>query len=700
MKLRAPIIALVLFTNTYLLWSQQPNVRYSSFLERYQAYRELLPLEKLYVHIDQTSYYPGEDMHFAIHVLNGMTNQYDSALSVTAYLEVIDASDSILHRKAIRLDNGRSYGTLGLDSLESNRVYRLRAYTHWMRNLGAEGYYEQPFAITEPDMSASLDIPTIDTKHLVASAQSRLDLSNPKWMQLQFNPSNAKDDDCLIIIESQQHIAYSAVMPFQGGVGEAAIQKSKIPVGYFRLVLMNKEMAVIDELVAFNDYQYLDFELDATGASQVKRSKQDRVLTIYDQNNEPVQGQFSVAVRHKGGSDISRWSMQDYFGTRYQNANHTGARSDIQWLDLSEGFNLDELEEYQYMERTMAIGGLAKRPNGKPSVSSDLNMFINTKVPFYTQAKTDRKGLFVMDNLYFEDKADIVLSESKKKPLDFTIYPLWPKPAPVRAIDWNTSIKPRALDEPNDLTINFDEVFKLQADDIILEEVEIKASKEREDIRRGVARLYGNADYTIDDSRVNFNSGIYANVFQIIAGRVSSYIPPPAGGPGGMFRRVSSTSNTVPLCLLNGVPTNCESLGNIPVQLISSIDVTPKAQVIFGGMGANGMIAVYTIAAEPNEIPDREINSTAHTFSLEGYHPQDLPEMPDYSTKLPQHIRPDYRSTLFWNPNMATDTSGQVNLSFYMNDLPDLNYVIEVEGVDDKGRFVSLEVPLFGKESQ
>lgn len=700
MKLRQIYLLLALLITYHSGWSQASEETFSRFLERYRAYRELLPVEKLYVHIDQTSYYPGEDMLFTMHLLDGQTNQYDSSLSVTAYLEVIDDRDSLLIRKALRIEDGRAHGILSLDSLDKNQHFRLRAYTNWMQNLGASGFYEQPFAIVDQDRAAKLDLPDPQTLSSATSDLLTLNLSNPEWLQLQFGSGTENNQDYLLLLEAQQDIIYSGMISTIEGKAEAAIRKVKIPHGFFKAIVMNEQLEIIDELTAYNDYAGVDHELESIDLLAVKRTKQYGLLTLYDQAGAPIEGRFSVVVRHKEATGIKRWSIQDYFGRVYNNQDQSGTSGQIEWLNLSEKLALELNKDYHYRETSMALGGVASRPNGKPAALNEISMFVNSKIPFYTQAKTNKLGQFVMSNFYFEEWADIVLSEANNKLLDFTVYPLWPESAPIRPAKLYIDIKPKALEEFINVGVSFDEAFKLNADDIILEEVEIKAEKEREDLKKGVVRLYGKSDITIDNSKVNFQSGIYADVFQILAGRVTSYIPPPSGGPGGTFRRVSSTSNTSPLCLLNGVPTDCGSLAGIPVSLVTSIDVTPKAQAIFGGSGANGMIAVYTIAAEPGKAPPREINPSAYTFSEEGYHPQDLPEMPDYSTKRPAHVVPDYRRTLFWNPSVPTDDFGSLYLPFYMNDLPDLDYVIEVEGVDKNGQFVSLQIPLFENESK
>ncbi|MEM8894377.1 MAG: hypothetical protein AAGC88_07360 [Bacteroidota bacterium] len=656
-----------------------------------------MPLEKLYVHIDQTTFYRGERLSFSIHAVNGNTNRYDSTLSATAYLEIIDERDSILVRKVTHLESGRSHGILNLDALDINKTYRLRSYTNWMHNLGPQGYFEQHFAIVEYDKTASWSRRLPESKTEYTSQFMQLSSSNPEWIQLQFDQPEPDNNRYMVVVEAQQHIIYSAVVSTPRGCGELAIHKKKIPKGYFRIAVINTELDIIDELVAFNNYESFNYELGNSHVVREKRKKGFTLIALRDRANDPIRGQFSIAVRHKEPLGIYRWSMQDFFGLRYQNSQNTSHGNTLNWLDLSGKARLINVSEYRQLERTMVLSGIAKQSNGKPSASTLLNVFINGQAPFYAQTKTDVTGRFAIDNIFFEQEADIVLSDNKNRALDYIIFPIWSSAPEVISNYEVILLEPKSLRDTDYSIEILEDAFEFTTkDDILLEEIEIKANKTREDIKKGVARLYGTSEITIDEATVNFQSGIYDNIFEIIAGRVTSYLPPPAGGPAGRFRRVTSLrSATDPLCLLNGVPTNCKSLEHIPIQTISSIDVSPKALTMFGGAGSNGMIAVYTIAAEPRKLAARDVNPTAYTFSVEGYHPQDLPEMPDYSTKLPQHVKPDYRRTLYWNPSVPTDDFGSLYIPFYMNDLPELDYIVEVEGVDDSGRVVSLQVPLF-----
>ncbi|MDB5155342.1 MAG: hypothetical protein JWR50_49, partial [Mucilaginibacter sp.] len=47
-------------------------------------------------------------------------------------------------------------------------------------------------------------------------------------------------------------------------------------------------------------------------------------------------------------------------------------------------------------------------------------------------------------------------------------------------------------------------------------------------------------------------------------------------------------------------------------------------------------------------------------------------------------IEPDYRSTLYWEPNISTDQNGKAKVSFYTSDIKD-KYTIKISGIDTNG---------------
>lgn len=66
---------------------------------------------------------------------------------------------------------------------------------------------------------------------------------------------------------------------------------------------------------------------------------------------------------------------------------------------------------------------------------------------------------------------------------------------------------------------------------------------------------------------------------------------------------------------------------------------------------------------------------------------------PSYSSPEAQSPFPDFRTTIYWNPNVITDASGEATISFYTSER-NSNYLIVVQGTDLKGGLGVLNTPL------
>jgi len=59
---------------------------------------------------------------------------------------------------------------------------------------------------------------------------------------------------------------------------------------------------------------------------------------------------------------------------------------------------------------------------------------------------------------------------------------------------------------------------------------------------------------------------------------------------------------------------------------------------------------------------------------------------PDYSVDTIKFNRiPDFRNTLYWNPDMHTDKTGKASVEFYTSDEA-AEYLITIEGTTTDGR--------------
>jgi len=57
---------------------------------------------------------------------------------------------------------------------------------------------------------------------------------------------------------------------------------------------------------------------------------------------------------------------------------------------------------------------------------------------------------------------------------------------------------------------------------------------------------------------------------------------------------------------------------------------------------------------------------------------------PKYNVAPSSVVQPDYRSTIYWEPNITTNQNGKANVSFYTSDIKGA-YTIKISGVDVTG---------------
>ena len=96
--------------------------------------------------------------------------------------------------------------------------------------------------------------------------------------------------------------------------------------------------------------------------------------------------------------------------------------------------------------------------------------------------------------------------------------------------------------------------------------------------------------------------------------------------------------------------------------------------------GISGYVNIKTRPKEKERIiHGREYNIQGFSRPAEFYNP-------DYSRQALPDVK-DYRKTLYWNPDVKTDSEGRASIDFYNNSVaPDFN--ISVEGITKDGRFV------------
>lgn len=143
-------------------------------------YAGTLP-EKAYLHLDRPAYGTGETMWFSAYVVDAQLHKPDT-LSKVLHVELLSPQRRVVVRRTLKLVGGRAAGDIALDDTLRAGTYLLRAYTDWMRNVGASQFIYQrqvqvwPAAPNQPDAPAKATAAAAGPAAKAAAAAGKVDV--------------------------------------------------------------------------------------------------------------------------------------------------------------------------------------------------------------------------------------------------------------------------------------------------------------------------------------------------------------------------------------------------------------------------------------------------------------------------------------------------------------------------------------------
>lgn len=501
--------------------------------------------------------------------------------------------------------------------------------------------------------------------------------------------------------------------------------------GINQLILLDKNLKPVSERLVFSDNLNLNKIKMATDKpefshySEVSLHFQDTTATE-DQSN------LSVAVVHEAAFELNGVSQNilsallidselngfienpaDYFSDSEINT-----RTKQQLLMLTNGWSSyfwNEVplanEPLKYQQKAgLGLHGIASDVvSGQPVDNGEITLVIEKdgEMAFLTQI-TDAGGKFAFSGLLFNDTANVYVQAKNERGRQNTSITLL---EPVSATPPASEIK--ALKADFQFIINL-EIQKYNHHRYYLEYLRKQGTlfSERETetneipgSKDGHFRIYNNADQVIEipDAEASFG-----NVLDFLTGKVAGLDI----NDGNVSIRGTSSAegNTTPLFLIDGIPVNTRAISALPEEVgqntgleiktgettavekikaiplgdIDKVEIlkSPQNLALFGTEGANGVIAIYTrkgIAHKPSStikgIIEQKIAGYASYKKF--YAPKYIPE-----SKNPE--KPDFRTTLFWEPEIVLQNNLATH-SFFTSGQPGKYYVI-VEGISNSGR--------------
>ena len=146
-KLKSFIFAFIAIFSTLILKAQN---QFTDFVK-----------EKTYLQTNHVFYKPGEDLFFKIYIVKGEDNTPTMQSKVVNF-ELIDPSGSIVDKGKYEIINGYALGSFHFSNDMKGGIYKLKAYTNWMRNEEGKNIFEKEITlqkIVSPRILMKLDFP-------------------------------------------------------------------------------------------------------------------------------------------------------------------------------------------------------------------------------------------------------------------------------------------------------------------------------------------------------------------------------------------------------------------------------------------------------------------------------------------------------------------------------------------------------------
>ena len=525
-----------------------------------------------------------------------------------------------------------------------------------------------------------------------------------------------------LVAQINSHLVYENDISFEdypAVIGH--LVTDSLPSGILHFTVFNKDGIPLAERLSFVDNQEYKnaVEIFSDNISMVKRTENKIDLNF----TELIQRSCSISITDASGSsfnDIDNiWSRllltsdlkgQVYNPAWYFNNHNDSTKQAIDNLLLTHGwsrFNWEKILAKEFPEKKfsenplLSITGRVKDEKSKESLlNGKLNIFLeaeDSSTQNY-EVMVDAAGKFRMDSMFFYGKGKFfyVYTDNKGRPkpslisIDDNSLLGSIEIIPVNVLESSAAINLTAF---ADMDIKKREDFVKSRSEQIkeLEKVTIRAKQSKtpfdvvnEKYTSGVFRSPGKVNIDNINDPANDKS---LNVVDYIKNRIQQIA---INGNRFVNRKnfslISGQNWTVGV-FLNESPADIALLRTIRVQDIALIKFYEAGFVGVGSGSPGGAVAVYTKEKlredeKPDELSHFEYNG--YSITKEFY-------SPNYKeTDVKQTIQ-DNRTTLFWNPDLFTDTETKsLKVIFFNNDFS-TKYKIVVEGFDATGKLIHLE---------
>lgn len=123
----------------------------------------IVSIENVYLETDRPYYLTGDTIWFSAFVLDNMLID-STSISKILYVDLINSENILEKHIKLFIRNGRSKGDFVLNKDLRNGIFRIRAYTQWMRNFQDEYYFEKEIPVYRSNINNLITVDPVINK--------------------------------------------------------------------------------------------------------------------------------------------------------------------------------------------------------------------------------------------------------------------------------------------------------------------------------------------------------------------------------------------------------------------------------------------------------------------------------------------------------------------------------------------------------
>ncbi|HEY5464821.1 MAG TPA: hypothetical protein VIJ95_16280 [Hanamia sp.] len=496
-----------------------------------------------------------------------------------------------------------------------------------------------------------------------------------------------------------------------------SIKKTQFSTGILRLTLFNlNNIPLAERIVFLNKNDFLKISLLKDSLSFKPRAKNEFYLKIENGIGAKDSARFSVAVTDadKVAEDSSNDNIFSalllspelngyiYHPAYYFLNNYDTTQKALDLVMLTNGWRHFKWENIlaqkpchlKYsIEREPYIAGEIidyKIDKYKPMFKLRILIQNEDSSKFIGYAEPDSNGRFILKNYSVKGRSTIFFEGAKKKSKAIKVQFFTSPENNFLSVSYAPLLQYKITD--SNAINDKDEINQIlqRQKGITLKPVVVKGD-ELTSTQQLIKKYVSNDFVENNATTIDFINNFYSNnnrIFEFLKGRIpglniSGTEDDPKFTYEGSFPQL-------PYFFVNEIPTSWEEVKNILFSNISLLQYLPSPVTMapLNG-GYTGAISIYLKKGD-GPLPIPLISKNQNRFTFNGFSITREFYSPDYSFQDSTMPASDFRSTLYWSPNLKIDSNGIAHFHFYNSD-DTKRFRVIIEGMNAQGKVGRLQ---------